>query len=152
MSPDVFLKIKFELSQLGTLLETYRPLLQRAKTQTPTDVELLALASILHSFYTGFENIFKRIAQDFDGTFVKANSWHADLLEQMAIPTSKRAPVISEPLKERLQFYLSFRHAFRSMYSYDLNWLKMQGLVFESEEILLLVKNELGHFMTGNNQ
>lgn len=152
VSPDVFSKIKLELSQLSTLLETYRPLLQQVKKREPTDVELIALAGILHSFYSGFENIFKRIAHDIDYELLKTNSWHADLLERMAVPTPKRTYVITNPLKERLQFYLSFRHAFRSMYSYDLNWSKMQDLVFESEEIFQLVKNELEEFMKNNNR
>jgi hypothetical protein len=87
VSPDVFSKIKLELLQLDTLLETYRPLLQQVKTREPTSVELIALAGILHSFYSGFENIFKRIAQDIDCAFTKTDSWHADLLEHMAAPT-----------------------------------------------------------------
>lgn len=150
MSHDVYSKINLELSQLKTLLETYRPLLQQVRTRVPTDVELIALAGILHSFYSGFENIFKRIAQDFDREFIKTDSWLADLLEHMVRSTPKRTSVISEVLKERLQFYLSFRHAFRSMYSYDLNWTKMQDLVFESEEVLGIVTKELALFMEKN--
>jgi hypothetical protein len=151
VSRDIFSRITLELSQLTTLLSTYRPLLRQVRTCTPTDVELIALAGILHSFYSGFENIFKRIAQDFDQDFLKSDSWHADLLEHMARPTSKRTAVLSGSLKERLQFYLSFRHVFRNMYSYDLNWAKMQDLVFESEEILKLVSIELTAFMENNN-
>jgi hypothetical protein len=70
----------------------------------------------------------------------------------MASPTQKRTSVITNGLKEKLQFYLSFRHAFRSMYSYDLNWSKMQDLVFESEEILKLVNTELTAFISNNSQ
>jgi hypothetical protein len=132
-------------------LEIYHSLLERVKTQEPNEVELLALAGILHSFYSGFENIFKRVAQDVDGGFRKTDSWHVDLLESMVLPTDLRPAVITEKLKERLQFYLSFRHVFRSNYSYDLNWSKMKNLVLESEQILRLVENELNAFMSSNS-
>lgn len=125
-------------------------MLDKVKTQDPDDVELLALAGILHSFYSGFENIFKRIVKDIDGGFAKTESWHADLLEKMAVSTLLRSAVITESLKIRLQFFLSFRHAFRSMYSYNLNWPKMKGLIFDSQEILVLVEKELNDFMRNN--
>lgn len=147
MSTETNSEIKNELSQLHALLDTYHALLDRVKTREPTDVELLALAGILHSFYSGFENIFKRLAQDVDGGFRKTDSWHADLLESMAVRTAKRPAVVSQTLKERLQFYLSFRHFFRSAYSYDLNWSKMQDLVFGSEALLLQVEKELHEFV-----
>lgn len=146
MLSEVVSEIEVELTRLHKLLETYRSLIDKVRTQEPTDIELLALAGILHSFYSGFENIFKRIAKDFDGGFKKTDSWHADLLENMVVPTAKRPAVITEVLKERLQFYLSFRHVFRGNYSYDLNWPKMQDLVFDSEEMLMLVEKELKEF------
>ena len=78
MSSDIFSKIRLEFSQLHKLLEIFHSLLERVKTQEPNEVELLALAGILHSFYSGFENIFKRVAQDIDGGFRKTDSWHAE--------------------------------------------------------------------------
>jgi hypothetical protein len=102
VSSDIFSKIRIEFLQLHKLLEIYHSLLERAKTQDPNEVELLALARILHSFYSGFENIFKRVAQDVDGGFRKTDSWHADLLENMVLPTALRPAVITEKLKERL--------------------------------------------------
>jgi hypothetical protein len=152
MSPETFSEIKVELSQLHALLDAYRALLDQVKVREPNNVELLACAGILHSFYSGLENIFKRIAKDIDGEFAKTGSWHSDLLETLVVPTPKRPAILSEPLKERLQLYLSFRHVFRSAYSYDLNWSKMQDLVFGAKEVLLLVENELNGFMKNNVQ
>jgi hypothetical protein len=120
---------------------------EEVRSRKPTDLELIGLAGILHSFYSGFENIFKRISQDIDGDFRKTPSWHAELLEKMALPTPKRSAVITEDLKLQLQFYLSFRHVFRSLYSHDPNWSKMKELVWQSEKILQLVEKELGEFM-----
>ena len=51
-----------ELEQLDRLIETHRPLLTKCASETPSNIELSALAAMLHSFYTGIENIFKRVA------------------------------------------------------------------------------------------
>jgi len=56
-----------EREQLARLLATMRPLLATCRETTPTDIELSALAAVLHSFYTGVENIFKRVAVELDG-------------------------------------------------------------------------------------
>jgi hypothetical protein len=144
---DVFSQIKQELAHLRHLIEQYRPLIDKVKIQEPEPIELMALASILHSFYMGFENIFKRIAIEIDGGFSKTDSWHIDLLESMIEPSDKRSAILTPEVKRKLRFYLGFRHIFRSHYSYELNWSKMKNLVWESEEILNRVENELIDFM-----
>jgi hypothetical protein len=55
-------QVAVELEQLKHLLEVHRSLLTKCITDTPDPIEVSALAAMLHSFYTGVENIFKRIA------------------------------------------------------------------------------------------
>jgi hypothetical protein len=43
---------------------------------------------LLHSFYTGVENIFKRVAVELDGEPVRGDSWHRELLLRMKSPTA----------------------------------------------------------------
>jgi hypothetical protein len=43
------------------------PLLAQCRNTAPTEIELSALAALLHSFYTGVENIFKRVTVELDG-------------------------------------------------------------------------------------
>jgi len=145
---ETFTKIKLELNNLHKLLSTYPSLLESLHFREPDHVEIMALASILHSFYMGFENIFKRIATEIDGGLIKTESWHIDLLESMVIPSIKRSAVLSCDTERKLRFYLSFRHVFRSHYSYDLNWSKMKSLVLQSNTILVLVESELQAFMS----
>ena len=69
---------------------------------------------MLHSFYNGVENIFKRIALELDGQLPNSRTWHRDLLNAMARPGPSRRAVISEELRDHLNEYLNFRHVFRS--------------------------------------
>ena len=96
---------------------TLRP---RCASATPDAIELSALAAMLHSFYTGIENIFKRIALELDGAMPRGESWHRELLDAMTGPTQARGAVISLPLRGQLREYLGFRHVFRQAYSFQL--------------------------------
>ena len=49
-----------EREQLRRLLAGMQPLLIKCRDTVPNEIELAALAAMLHSFYTGLENIFKR--------------------------------------------------------------------------------------------
>jgi hypothetical protein len=57
----VISQIEFELGQIEQLFEAYVDLLDRRNKKKPDLVEITALASILHSFYNGLENIFLSI-------------------------------------------------------------------------------------------
>jgi hypothetical protein len=63
--------IELELLQLQTLLEEHHLLIEACISRDPDTIERSALAAMLHSFYTGIENIFKRIAIEFDGELPK---------------------------------------------------------------------------------
>jgi hypothetical protein len=56
-----------EREQLQRLLVGVHELLTKCRDAAPTEIELSALAATLHSFYTGVENIFKRVAVELDG-------------------------------------------------------------------------------------
>ena len=51
-----------EREQLQRLLSGIHGLLTQCRDTAPTEIELSALAATLHSFYTGVENIFMRVA------------------------------------------------------------------------------------------
>jgi len=140
-------QIEVEIEQLQHLLATYRPLLEESKEAAPTEIELSALAAMLHSFYTGVENIFKRVAVEVDKDMPRGEMWHRDLLERMGRGSRFRRPVISPSLKERLREYLEFRHVFRQAYSFQLRWDKMRSLVSDCQQLLHSLRNELEAFL-----
>jgi hypothetical protein len=138
-------KVEVELQLLHRLLEDHSDLLE-PRVDAPDRTEILATAALLHSFYTGIENIFKRISLEVDGAVPSGPRSHTDLLVLMQQPTHQRPEVISEELGLRLGEYLSFRHVFRSAYSFHLNWAKMEHPVSRCRETLRQLEAELDLF------
>ena len=125
----------------------HRPLLDRCHDTLPNNIEISALAAMLHSFYTGIENLFKRIAIYVDSNSPHGESWHSHLLKNIAEDTQNRPAVISESLQSQLQNYLNFRHVFRHAYSFELRWNKMAPLVLECEDTFQLLELQLDSFL-----
>ena len=140
-------EIEVELEELKRLFEPFESLLEKVKTKAPDAVETVALAGLLHSFYTGVENIFKRIAINLDKGLPHGESWHRQLLDFMCQKSENRPAVISESLRDRLDMYMHFRHVFRHAYSFYLQWNKMEPLVLECKNTLKLCQTELELFL-----
>jgi hypothetical protein len=140
-------QVSVEWEQLQRLIDTHRPLLAKCATTAPDPIELSALAAMLHSFYTGVENPFKRVAIEVDGSVPGGDTWHRELLDQMAAPTATRSPVISGSTRDALRPYLQFRHVLRHAYSFDLRWDKMAQLVLRCEGTLATLKSELDRYL-----
>ena len=136
-----------EREQLQRLLFGIERLLTQCRDTAPTEIELSALAATLHSFYTGVENVFKRVAVELDGEPVRGDAWHRELLLRMKAPTAHRPALLSEELHDTLNEYLRFRHVFRNAYSFDLDWRKMSPLVLRLEETFQKLGNALDTFL-----
>jgi len=139
-------QVALERQQLHRLLSTSRPFIEQCASRPPNSAELFALAATLHSFYNGFENIFKRIAVELDGDLPDNEFWHRELLDSMGTPSNHRPAILSEQLIERLDDYLAFRHFFRYAYLFNLEWDRMKPLVLGCQETLNLVEAELEQF------
>jgi hypothetical protein len=113
----------------------------------PSLIEREAAATALHSFYTGVEFILRSIADGFDGGVVKSGAWHVALLESMRSPSTHRPAVLTPVNAERLREYMVFRHRFRNMYSFDLDWALMKPLVAGMEAALNCFEADLDAFL-----
>jgi hypothetical protein len=74
-------QISAEREQLNLLLTTYYLLIKKCMEGEPDAVEIMAISALLNAYYTGIENIFKRIAKEIDGFLPRSATWHRDLLE-----------------------------------------------------------------------
>jgi len=141
-------QIRVELELLNFLMKEFHDLVEKCRTQDPTTVENVALAALLHSFYNGIENIFKRVSVEVDGSHPRGEFWHSELLKAMTQATASRPAVISEGLRNTLRDYLDFRHRFRHAYPFELKWNRMAPLVLAAENTLKQLEVELEHFLS----
>jgi len=144
---------KFIKDQVGIEIENLQRLLQEMKqllTKTGRGkrfLEVRAAGSILHDFYCGIEKIFERIAVAIDKNLPGGESWHMELLLQMAEPFKDiRDEFISKDLMQKLKEYLRFRHLFRNIYGFELKWNRINYLCVEMEKVFNEFKNEINDF------
>ena len=139
--------IKIELASLRRL-ENEMKYLSEMLHNGESFVEIRAAGSIIHDFYSGIEKVFERIAMLIDGSIPKGESWHVELLSRMAQPfEDKRTEVISEGLFQILKEYLRFRHLFRNIYGFQLNWELFRKLCEEMTSTLDLFSEEINTFL-----
>lgn len=140
-------QVEFEIQQIDRLLDSYGDLLQKVRQRPPDLVETAAVASVLHSFYNGLENIFTCIAKRIDKDMPSGDRWHRDLLLQMASATDFRKPVLSGSLVQRLSRYLGFRHFYRHSYSFFLSWDELEDLTLSLPDVWEGAKQKLVDFL-----
>ncbi|HLG31231.1 MAG TPA: hypothetical protein VI387_13560, partial [Candidatus Brocadiales bacterium] len=149
MDKKTITQVAFEIEQIDKLLTLYANLLERVQQRTPDQVEVAAIASVLHSFYNGIENIFLSVAKGLDQQVPTGSQWHRDLLIQMSQHMPNRGNVISAKLAQRLADYLGFRHFYRHSYSFFLEWDELKKLVMPLQEVWNQVKKELYELLEG---
>ena len=150
MTPGLVLlevRIRRELLNLETLVEELKTTI-RVKELKIDSIRVRAIASILHDFYSGIEKIFISVARDIDQTVPKNEGWHRQLLEQMTLDIPyKRPAVIDASLAAQIQEYLSFRHRFRNLYGFELEWGKMEILIKNMESTSKQIKESTEKFL-----
>ena len=117
MSAELPTKIQLGLDELAVICEQMSPLIARTHEPDLPSMETAAACAMLHSFYTEIEKILKIVALDLDRKMPSFESWHRDLLTQMAASTENSRAVMPVAakcslfagLEENLGFRLSGR-------------------------------------------
>ena len=104
-------------------------------------LELAGVATLLHNFYNGKENIIKRILVNKGFEIPQGTSWHKDLLN-----LAENEGVISNQLKVQLGEFLAFRHFFSHAYALDLYAERMEPLVKEASSLFKAFKIEIAKY------
>jgi len=140
--------------QIDHIMKSLRVTVDEARTKArefaqtpPTSFDLRGLGSLLHDFYTAIEDVFETIAGDINGSVPDAVAWHKQLLVQMSIPIPELRPaVISQALRWQLDEYLRFRHVFRNVYGYMLDWERMRPLLEKMDAVYKQFEEEIAAF------
>jgi hypothetical protein len=139
-------QVDVQLAELHELVSRYRRVLEDPSASPDPLTAAPALGAILHSFYSGVENVLKRIALEIDGGLPKGSAWHVTLLEDAARATANRPPALSATTREHLTPYLRLRHLFRSAYAQALELSAMAPLGRRCEAVLAELESDLERF------
>ncbi len=148
MLEEVLDHVRVEIKQLERLFAECDEFLRSLQQRQPTNIELMAVGSILHSFYNGLENVFRSVAKNLDHQIPSGDQWHQELLSQMTQTTENRAALLSADTPAILKEYLLFRHFFRHAYSFSLDWTRCRNLVRSLPEVWAKVRNDFESFIS----
>jgi hypothetical protein len=108
------------------------------------DAYLDSVALNLHSFYSGLERLFELIARHVDRTLPAGETWHRDVLQQMAREVAEARPaVIDRDSAIALDEFRRFRHLVRNVYTMNLLPDKVAGLMSALPELWPKLRAEL---------
>jgi hypothetical protein len=120
---------------------------QAQKTFPEQEVYMDSVALNLHSFYAGVERLFELIARHMDRGLPGGETWHRELLKQMARDLEGVRPaVIDEETFLRLDDFRRFRHLVQNIYAINLMPDKMRGLMEALPALWSTLKAELMAF------
>ena len=91
-----------------------------------------AAGVVLQDFYNTVEKTLQRIATELDGALPAGEAWHQQLVQRMTVAIPGRRPaVLDQTLAATLLEFLRFRHLFRNIYGFDLDWSRIEPLLLE---------------------
>ena len=140
-------RIRGEIPDLDQTVE--RALTAWEKAQKIAEEPNLMLDSValnLHGFYSGVERLFDLIARHIDQKMPTGETWHRDLLGQMAQEQTTRPAVIGKDSLAYLDEFRRFRHLVRNVYTINLIPDKMAGLVTTLPKLWAKLQAELSAF------
>ena len=112
-------RIRGEVPELERVMNrALRAWPQAQKTFPEQEVYMDSVALNLHSFYAGVERLFELIARHMDRGLPGGETWHRELLKQMARDLEGVRPaVIDEETFLRLDDFRRFRHLVQNIYA-----------------------------------
>ena len=137
-------KIEAEKENVDNALANLKEVMERDEKGV---IELSAMATFLHNFYSGVENILKQSLKAKSINIPKTARWHKDLLK---ISVSNK--IISEDMSDKLLEYLTFRHFFVHGYGFMLEEEPLEELTENVFEIWDNFCSEIDTFLNHGKQ
>ena len=113
---------------------------------------LVESAFYVNRMYTGFERMFRNVAESFENT-IDDKAWHKSLLDRMSIGIENIRPaLISETSHKHLNELRAFRHFFRHTYDFDLEEEKFAIVASGTRELKKSINTDIQNFLGFVNQ
>ncbi|HNS19554.1 MAG TPA: hypothetical protein PKH24_03600 [Sedimentisphaerales bacterium] len=105
-------------------------------------LELAGVATLLHNFYNGIENILKQVFLAKGISIPEGPAWHRDLLT-----AAQEHQVLSQATAERLRQFMAFRHFFSHAYALDLDPKRMEPLAADAAGVFQAVAHDVDRLL-----
>ena len=120
-------EILIEFDNLQTTVAELQALRQDLASREPTNREKTAAATFLAQFYSGVENILKRLSRFYGVPLPVGDTWHADLFKRFCEPSLPPLPALFDvALTAQLAPFRKFRHVVFHGYGFQIDWERMQ--------------------------
>ena len=140
--------IRHRRRQIAKVVDEARQALADFSHEAPPLRELRGIGAILHDFYTGIEHIFETIAPELNGGRPAGDAWHRELLTDMTLDLPRvRPPLLREETAHALDEFLRFRHLFRNVYGFELEWPRVRTLLAALPRAWSSVEADLERFL-----
>jgi hypothetical protein len=135
-----------ELDQVQELVTEARQWAPKLN-EWPETIRVRTAGGILHDSCSAVERIFQHIAVQIDGGLPGGSDWHVQLLQRMTTPIETVRPaVIDRETARKLDEYLRFRHVFRHVYGFELQWERCQLLLHQLPKTAEALVQQLAKF------
>jgi hypothetical protein len=137
-------EIAIEFDALHQVGEELAALRRDVAGRSPTVREKTAAAAFLAQFYSGVENILKRLNR-FHGVELPAGeNWHLDLFKRFCAPGQPPLPTLfDEALARRLGPFRRFRHVVHHGYGFQIEWDRMREGLDQVDAILTVFRDRV---------
>jgi hypothetical protein len=120
-------EVLIELDNLETTVAEVEALRRDLAGREPTNREKTAAATFLAQFYSGVENILKRLSRFYAVPLPAGDTWHAELFKRFCKPSLPPLPELFDAtLAARLAPFRKFRHVVFHGYGFQIDWERMQ--------------------------
>lgn len=137
--------IRQELATIDGIFAALEPVVLDATT--PQN-DCIVVGYRLHNLYNAFESIFRHIARAFENTLEERAGWHVELLRRMQLDLQPIRPaVIDSKAFAKLDELRRFRHLFRSLYTADLDPVRIGVALEKARELRAIWPAQVDGFL-----
>lgn len=141
-------EIEIEFDALRQVVNELESLRTDVVGREPTVREKTAAAAFLAQFYSGIENILKRLSRFHRVKLPAGENWHLDLFKRFCPPGQPPLPMLfDEALARQLGPFRRFRHVVHHGYGFQIEWDRMRDGLHQATAILAVFRDRVADFL-----
>jgi len=142
-------EIDIEFEIMDKIIKELLMLNQDIAFREPTIREKTAGSAFVAQFYSGIENILKRIHYFKNIPIPKGENWHIEIFKRFCNPPYLSLPMLfDEELELLISPYRKFRHIVYHGYGFQIEWDRMREGIENIEKVYLKFKEKIEAYFT----